>query len=180
MEIVALVVGATGIAGRGVSQELLDAGARVHGLSRHRDGVVAGVEHIAANLLDPASLNKAVSRIKPSHVYMTAWSRRATEQENIKVNAGMVRTVLEAVAPARSVKHVALVTGLKHYLGPFEFMSVAALLRPRRCGKSSRASTYPTSITARRTNSMPRPIAMVSPGACTARIRSSAKRSATR
>ena len=28
--------------------------------------------------------------------------------------------MLEAVAPARSVKHVALVTGLKHYLGPFE------------------------------------------------------------
>jgi hypothetical protein len=32
----------------------------------------------------------------------------------------MIRAVLEAVAPARSVKHVALVTGLKHYLGPFE------------------------------------------------------------
>jgi nucleoside-diphosphate-sugar epimerase len=120
MEIVALVVGATGIAGRGVSQALLDAGGRVHGLSRHREGIVSGVEHIAADLLDPASLNKAVSRIKPSHVYMTAWSRRGTEQENIKVNAGMVRTVLEAVAPARSVKHAALVTGLKHYLGPFE------------------------------------------------------------
>jgi len=120
MEIVALVVGATGIAGRGVSQELLDVGARVHGLSRHRDGVIAGVEHIAADLLDHASVNKAVSRIKPSHVYLSAWSRRATEQENIKVNAGMVRTVLQAVAPARSVKHVALVTGLKHYLGPFE------------------------------------------------------------
>ena len=58
--------------------------------------------------------------MKPSHVYLTAWSRRATEEENIKVNAGIVRTVLEAVAPARSVKHVALVTGLKHYLGPFE------------------------------------------------------------
>jgi nucleoside-diphosphate-sugar epimerase len=120
MEIVALVVGATGIAGRGVSQELLHAGARVHGLSRHPEGIVMGVEHVAADLLDPASLNKAVSGIKPSHVYMTAWSRRATEQENIKVNAGMVRAVLEAVAPARSVKHVALVTGLKHYLGPFE------------------------------------------------------------
>ena len=121
MEIVALVVGATGIAGRGVSQELLDAGARVHGLSRHRDGLSSrGVDHIAADLLDPASLNKAVSGIKPSHVYMTAWSRQATEQENIKVNAGMVRAVLEAVAPAKSVKHVALVTGLKHYLGPFE------------------------------------------------------------
>jgi nucleoside-diphosphate-sugar epimerase len=120
MEIVALVVGATGIAGRGVSQELLDAGASVHGLSRHQDGVIAGVEHVGADLLDPESVNKAMSGIKPSHVYLTAWSRRPTEDENIRVNAGIVRAVLEAVAPARSVKHVALVTGLKHYLGPFE------------------------------------------------------------
>ncbi len=66
--------------------------------------------------------------MKPSHVYLTAWSRQATEEENIKVNAGIVRTVLEAVAPARSVKHVALVTGLKHYLGPFE-----AYVARRRC-----------------------------------------------
>ena len=112
MEIVALVVGATGIAGRGVSQELLDAGARVHGLSRHREGIVPGVEHVAADLLDPASLKKAVSGIKPSHVYMTdVVPAGRPKQENIKVNAGMVRTVLEVVAPARSVKHVALVTG---------------------------------------------------------------------
>ena len=52
MEIAALVVGATGIAGRGVSQELLDAGAGVHGLSRRRDGIVTGVEHRSADLLD--------------------------------------------------------------------------------------------------------------------------------
>ena len=32
----------------------------------------------------------------------------------------MVRNLLAALAPARSVKHVALVTGLKHYLGPFD------------------------------------------------------------
>ena len=30
------------------------------------------------------------------------------------------RDVLEAVRPAGSVRHVALLTGLKHYLGPFE------------------------------------------------------------
>jgi uncharacterized protein YbjT (DUF2867 family) len=53
MEIEALVIGATGIAGRGVSQELLNAGARVHGLSRHRDGVIAGVEHVGADLSIP-------------------------------------------------------------------------------------------------------------------------------
>jgi nucleoside-diphosphate-sugar epimerase len=32
----------------------------------------------------------------------------------------MVRNVLEAMSNAGSVQHVALVTGLKHYLGPFE------------------------------------------------------------
>ncbi len=32
----------------------------------------------------------------------------------------MVRNLLDAVRPAGSVRHVALVTGLKHYLGPFE------------------------------------------------------------
>jgi nucleoside-diphosphate-sugar epimerase len=32
----------------------------------------------------------------------------------------MVRNVLDAVSQAKSTQHVALVTGLKHYLGPFE------------------------------------------------------------
>jgi nucleoside-diphosphate-sugar epimerase len=32
----------------------------------------------------------------------------------------MVRNLLDALAPKKSVRHVALVTGLKHYLGPFE------------------------------------------------------------
>jgi nucleoside-diphosphate-sugar epimerase len=32
----------------------------------------------------------------------------------------MVKNLLDALAPAKSVQHVALVTGLKHYLGPFE------------------------------------------------------------
>ena len=58
--------------------------------------------------------------LKPTHVYFTTWSRQATEAENIKVNAGMVRDLLAALAPARTVEHVALVTGLKHYLGPFD------------------------------------------------------------
>ena len=42
------------------------------------------------------------------------------ETENIRVNAGMVRNVLDAVSDSKTVHHVALVTGLKHYLGPFE------------------------------------------------------------
>jgi nucleoside-diphosphate-sugar epimerase len=120
MDIVALVVGASGIAGRGVSQELVSLGARVYGLSRRPEGIVGGVEHVAADLLDDASLRSALSEVRPTHVYITTWSRRATEKENIDVNAGTVRRLLATLSPSRSVKHVALVTGLKHYLGPFD------------------------------------------------------------
>jgi nucleoside-diphosphate-sugar epimerase len=120
MDITALVVGATGIAGRGVSQELFNRGARVYGLSRRPEGLVTGVEHIGADLLAPGDVRSALAGLKPTHVYLTTWSRQANEEENIKVNAGIVRTLLDAVAPAKSLKHVALVTGLKHYLGPFD------------------------------------------------------------
>lgn len=120
MDIVALVVGATGIAGRGISQELVEHGARVYGLSRKPEGLAHDVSHVGADLTNAASVKKAVARLKPTHVYLTTWSRQANEEENIRVNAGAVRTLLEAVAPARSVVHVALVTGLKHYLGPFD------------------------------------------------------------
>ncbi len=120
MQITALVVGATGIAGRGVSQELVNIGAEVYGLSRKAEGIVDGVRHVAADLRDAAGLKAAIAGLKPTHVYFTTWSRQNSEEENIKVNAGSVRALLEAVAPAKSVKHVALVTGLKHYLGPFD------------------------------------------------------------
>jgi nucleoside-diphosphate-sugar epimerase len=128
MEIVALVVGASGIAGRGVSQELIDRKARVHGLSRRPDGLVHGVNHVAADLTDAEGVKSAVAALKPTHVYLTTWSRQANEEENIRVNAGAVRTLLNAVAPARSVVHVALVTGLKHYLGPFDAYVTAGTL----------------------------------------------------
>jgi hypothetical protein len=53
-------------------------------------------------------------------VLITTWSRQATEAENIRVNAAMVRNLLDGLRSAGTVRHVALVTGLKHYLGPFE------------------------------------------------------------
>ena len=130
MQIEALVVGATGIAGRGVSQELLQAGARVHGLSRKPEGLAPGATHVSADLTDAGSVGKALAGLKPSHVYLTTWSRQASEAENIRVNAAVVRTLLGALAPARSVRHVALVTGLKHYLGPFDAYVKAGVMPP--------------------------------------------------
>jgi nucleoside-diphosphate-sugar epimerase len=70
--------------------------------------------------MDPPALRAALASLRPTHVFITTWMRQPTEAENIKVNGAMVRNLLDAVSPAESVQHVALVTGLKHYLGPFE------------------------------------------------------------
>jgi nucleoside-diphosphate-sugar epimerase len=58
--------------------------------------------------------------VRPTHVFITAWLRQQTEAENMRVNGAMVRNLLTAATQHESVEHVALVTGLKHYLGPFE------------------------------------------------------------
>ncbi|MCV4272085.1 SDR family oxidoreductase [Pseudomonas capsici] len=115
----ALVVGASGIVGSETTRLLIENGWQVAALSRN-PSPAKGVIPVAADLQDPASLRSALADLKPDHVFITTWSRQATEAENIRVNAAMVRNVLDAVRPAASVKHVALVTGLKHYLGPFE------------------------------------------------------------
>jgi nucleoside-diphosphate-sugar epimerase len=120
MPIKALVVGGSGIAGRGISQELVDHGHAVHGLSRHAEGLVDGVKPVTADIFDAPRLRAALAGVAPTHVYFSTWSRRSSEALNIEANSAMVRNVLDALAPAKSVRHVALVTGLKHYLGPFD------------------------------------------------------------
>ncbi|MFO1039959.1 MAG: SDR family oxidoreductase [Geminicoccaceae bacterium] len=116
----ALVVGASGIIGSALSRELIGNGWTTYGLARSPRDEVEGLRPVAADLLDPSALRAALAGIAPTHVFLTSWMRNATEAENIRVNAGMVRNLLGALAPGKSVRHVALVTGLKHYLGPFD------------------------------------------------------------
>jgi nucleoside-diphosphate-sugar epimerase len=117
----ALVVGASGIIGAATVEVLAEAGWAVSGLARRPDGNArGGVTPVAADLLDAGALRAALQGVAPSHVFYASWLRQPTEAENIRVNAAMVRNLLDALRPAGSVRHVALVTGLKHYLGPFE------------------------------------------------------------
>ena len=116
----ALVVGATGIVGLNLAQHLADQPDwQVFGLARN-PSAGGGVKAVAADLLKPETLGSALEGIEPTHVFLTTWLRQPTEAENIRINAAMVRNLLHALSRTGFVQHVALVTGLKHYLGPFE------------------------------------------------------------
>ena len=116
----ALVVGVTGISGGNLAQRLLVEGWEVAGLSRRPRGLDERITPLAADLEDAESVSAAVRGTSPTHVFFTTWSRRATEAENCDVNGRMLQNLLDAASAEKSVRHVALVTGLKHYLGPFE------------------------------------------------------------
>jgi nucleoside-diphosphate-sugar epimerase len=106
--------------GRNLAEELIaEGGWEVYGMAR-RPGERAGVTGIAVDLQDAEAVKAALKDVRPTHVFVSVWLRQPTEAENIRVNAGMVKNVLDAVSAAGTVEHVALVTGLKHYLGPFE------------------------------------------------------------
>jgi len=115
----ALIVGSTGIVGLNLANHLVDQGWNVFGLAR-RPGATPGVQPVSADLQDPASLEAALQAVAPTHVFLTSWMRQPTEAENIRVNGAMVRNLLAALQGKGTVQHAALVTGLKHYLGPFE------------------------------------------------------------
>ncbi len=95
-------------------------------LSRRPIAERPGVRPLSADLRSADDLARVLAAERPTHVFFTAWSRQATEEENISVNGGMVRDLLAAVSHA-PVRHVALVTGLKHYLGPFESYGQGAM-----------------------------------------------------
>jgi nucleoside-diphosphate-sugar epimerase len=96
----ALVVGVSGIVGSATAAHLAAEGWNVLGLAR-RPIAQAGVTPIAADLQDEASLSTALAEVKPEAVFITTWSRQATEADNIRVNAAIVP--IEATAPPAQV-----------------------------------------------------------------------------
>lgn len=123
----ALVVGATGIVGQAVAAALVESGWETFGLSRSGTATRPDVQPVRADLQEPEQLRAALRDVAPHLVAITAWTRQETEEENIRVNGGAVRHLLAALSPGRSVRHVALMTGLKHYMGPFEAYGTGAM-----------------------------------------------------
>lgn len=116
----ALIVGATGISGNALAKRLVSEGWAVTGLSRRKPFVMDGAAAINVDLQSIEATQDALAGKAFTHIFITAWVRCETEVENIRVNSAIVRNVLNAVRLTGSVRHVALMTGLKHYMGPFE------------------------------------------------------------
>jgi nucleoside-diphosphate-sugar epimerase len=128
----ALIVGISGIIGRTLSAYLaVRPGWRVLGLSRRSHDDLGCIARVAVDLLDAEATRAAVARIgKPTHVFFCTWSRQATEDENCVVNGAMLRHAIQAATGPGALQHVALVTGLKHYLGSFERYATVELDTP--------------------------------------------------
>eukprot|EP00898_Chlorokybus_atmophyticus_P007380 jgi/Chlat1/7643/Chrsp64S07115 len=144
---VALIVGVTGIVGNNLARRLTEQGTwKVYGLSRRRtDFLPSGVTHISADLRNAGDCaNKLGGDVARSitHIFYATWQRTDTEKEAIEINGAMFRHALAPfVDVAKSeresdnkptLKHVALVTGTKHYLGPFELYGKIAVESPFR------------------------------------------------
>jgi len=116
----ALIVGISGVIGRALAEKLQHEGWQVSGLSRGRGAVPPGCRSLTADLTDADAVRAALAQEKPDALFFSVWSRQENEKENIRVNGAMVRHVIDALGERLNGAHVALVTGLKHYLGPFE------------------------------------------------------------
>lgn len=119
---VALVVGSTGIVGGNICERLLLDGWTVHGLARRPERSPKGTIPLAADLQDRQAVAKAISRAGPiTHLFQASWTLANTEEEACEINARHLSNVLDGLQAANhSVEHVVLITGVKHYLGPFK------------------------------------------------------------
>ena len=128
----ALIAGVSGIVGRHLAEHLIATDAwKVTGISRHNHDLPKGVKHIPVDLQVGDDVQTALKHADITHLFITAWLRQPTEAENRRVNAGMVRNLLHAVE-GKKIKHAALVTGAKHYMGPFEAYAKTKAVTPFR------------------------------------------------
>jgi nucleoside-diphosphate-sugar epimerase len=128
----ALVVGVSGISGNNVARRLVDDGWDVCGVSRRPPEGLQGVTPILVDVHDRDAVARALDGQGFTHAFYCTWTRRDTETENCLANGEMLRNVLDFIGSGGSLRHVALVTGLKHYQGPFEAYAKAPREAPFR------------------------------------------------
>lgn len=124
----ALVVGATGVIGRGLMQHLDGLpNWRAIGLSRRPpdEAHSAWSRYLAVDLLDPADARDKLGALSEvTHVFYAAFVNAPDQAAQVAPNLAVLRNCLEALDPAApDLQRVVLVEGTKWYgshLGPFK------------------------------------------------------------
>jgi nucleoside-diphosphate-sugar epimerase len=127
----ALVVGSTGITGGNLAPHLAGKGWKVYGLARN-PGSSQGFDPVSCDLRDASSVTTALSGLDITDVFFCTWLRQSTEAENVRINGAMIENLFAALDGAKNLRHAALVTGTKQYLGPFEAYGQTAAETPFR------------------------------------------------
>src|SRR3977135_2511653 len=83
MALRAVIAGATGLIGSNLAENLVSKGWEVYGVARKPQNGIPGVRAVGADLLEPEALRASLAGIDPTHVFLTTWVRRASEEENI-------------------------------------------------------------------------------------------------
>ncbi|XP_057841945.1 3-oxo-Delta(4,5)-steroid 5-beta-reductase [Cryptomeria japonica] len=125
---VALVIGITGIVGNSLAEilPLPDTSGgpwKVYGVARRPKPEWAEdtpVQYIQCDVLNREETLEKISALKDvTTLFWVCWVNRQTEEQNCEDNGRMFINVLDALLPnAKSLKHICLQTGGKHYIGP--------------------------------------------------------------
>jgi nucleoside-diphosphate-sugar epimerase len=123
---VALVAGASGVAGRGIVAALASLeGWEVIALGRNPPEEGGRSRFLAVDLLDPGDCREKLGALTGvTHIFFAAYQEQPTEAAQVAVNGAMLRNLVEAVeAAAPALAHVSLMEGTKAYgchFGPFK------------------------------------------------------------
>jgi nucleoside-diphosphate-sugar epimerase len=120
----AVVVGATGIMGRAITEALAkESQWNVIALSRSGESVPGADQAIAVDLLDPENARRQLLPVAgTTHLFFAAYQPQPTLAEEVAPNRALLVNAIEGLEAAGSpLEHVILVTGAKYYgvhLGP--------------------------------------------------------------
>lgn len=124
-EKLALVVGANGVIGGKLIEELERQGWQVVGLSRRGGVDRPQVRYVAVDLLDAQATRNALRPLtEVSHIFYAAYQDAPDWAGLVAPNLAMLANVVEALEPvAHGLEHISLMQGYKVYgahLGPFK------------------------------------------------------------
>lgn len=118
-----LVIGVTGIVGLNLAKRLIKENWKVYGLSRKKpDYLPKEIQHVAVDLLKEDVCKEKLPSLKGiEYVFYSTWVNKGDEKASCVANKKMVENLLDNITC--KLKHFVLVTGTKHYMGPFEIIA---------------------------------------------------------